>query len=257
MKNNMRTKHVAFLALILLLPWLSACTESGAMPITMLGGGVTAAGPAPTYIFEENFAGSTDCYSGDGTYQTCDNTWTVSDTSITNFQATGLDGTYAVDIDPGDSGVDSIEIGFTDTAHAYGYFMFHFDTQGFSTVRQIVELRGGDGGTNAMRLAGQWDDKPDMYCGSGEDATGPFELSAATTYHLWWEYDYASGAGNLNCRIWIAETSTKPVAAVWEVTGATGSVELDYMELSAMDGESEGRFDKIRVDDVVIGNSPQ
>jgi len=40
----MRTKHVAFLALILLLPWLSACTESGAMPVTMLGGGVPAAG---------------------------------------------------------------------------------------------------------------------------------------------------------------------------------------------------------------------
>ena len=40
----MRTKHVAFLALILLLPWLSTCTESGAMPVTMLGGDVTAAG---------------------------------------------------------------------------------------------------------------------------------------------------------------------------------------------------------------------
>ena len=38
MKNLVRTKHVAFLALILLLPWVSACTESDAMNALTLGG---------------------------------------------------------------------------------------------------------------------------------------------------------------------------------------------------------------------------
>ena len=66
-KSIVRTKHVAFLALILLLPWLSACTESGAMPITMLGGGVTAAvgstvDNCPDATYEMAYNG--DCTSG-------------------------------------------------------------------------------------------------------------------------------------------------------------------------------------------------
>ena len=88
----MRTKHVAFLALILLLPWLSACTESGAMPVTMLGGGVTAAGPAEPdpdvyYECEDNAATATivatygsngAITNGGGSNLTEDNTSTTS-----------------------------------------------------------------------------------------------------------------------------------------------------------------------------------
>jgi len=66
-----RTKHVAFLALILLLPWVSACTESGAMPVTVLGGGVTAAGgyscPSATYLSHY------DMDHGTGTNYLCEN----------------------------------------------------------------------------------------------------------------------------------------------------------------------------------------
>ena len=56
----MRTKHVAFLALILLLPWLSACTESEAwMSPVLLGGGVTAGGGCGTNFGDESATGYT------------------------------------------------------------------------------------------------------------------------------------------------------------------------------------------------------
>ena len=42
-KSIVRTKHVAFLALILLLLWVSACTESEAMNTCFIGGGVPVA----------------------------------------------------------------------------------------------------------------------------------------------------------------------------------------------------------------------
>ena len=48
MNRTVRTKHVAFLALILLLPWVSACTESDAMNALTFGGSVPAAAGGPS-----------------------------------------------------------------------------------------------------------------------------------------------------------------------------------------------------------------
>ena len=237
---------------------LYAGTSMAWMNATMLGGGVEAAAPAVSYIFEEDFDASGDCYSGDSTYNNCDNEWTNPDVSQVNFQASGLDGTYGVDIDADGSDYDYISIAITDTSHAYGYFIVNYDTMSASTTRTLFEIKGNNGTVTIFKITVAWDEEPSVYLGAVGDENTDADLSAATTYHIWWEYQKETVAENDAVgRVWISENSTKPGTATCEVTTGTSEHDADLLIFNSYDGEGDGIYDKIRVDDEQIGSSPQ
>ena len=156
---------------------LYAGTSMAWMNATMLGGGVEAAAPAVSYIFEEDFDASGDCYSGDSTYNNCDNEWTNPDVSQVNFQASGLDGTYGVDIDADGSDYDYISIAITDTSHAYGYFIVNYDTMSASTTRTLFEIKGNNGTVTIFKITVAWDEEPSVYLGAVGDENTDADLS--------------------------------------------------------------------------------
>jgi len=250
-------KRISIKRLYILLSVLICLAIGGSVSaISLIGSGIPAAA-SPTYILSEDFDSSSVCYSGDETYVNCENTWVVADTTAVNFQASGLDGVYGCDIDANGSDYDTIDIAITDTNPVYGYFIVNYDTFSLSTDRTLFQINGNNGGVIVLSFKCAWNETPKLVLGGGQDVDAT-ALSAATTYHVWWEYAKQTGeGGNAVGRIWISENSTKPETPTVEVTDGNSAFDADYLMFLSFDGQMDGIYDKIRVDDEQIGSSPE
>lgn len=74
-------------------------------------------------------------------------------------------------------------------------------------------------------------------------ATGP---SADTLYHIWFEYEKATGAGNnAQCRLYVSTDTTKPSVTAQKTTG-TPTAQSDGIDVSTKEG-MDIVFDWVRV----------
>lgn len=209
--------------------------------------GVNYTSSGPSYLFSENFDGSTAC--GDGSHSNCQVTWTANGTPATdfNYSTSALDGTYSAQV-TSETG-NNYYAAFTAQDTVYFYFIIRSSTRvGGAMIFAIQDSSGNN--LWALRNASY---EYSIYCGSNvyENST---TWTEGTTYHVWGDYTKGTGANGI-CHAFIATTSTKPGSANITVTNSDLTGQASRVSLSNTTS-SVYEIDKIRIDDVDIGSTP-
>ena len=248
----MRTKHVAFLALILLLPWLSACTESGAMPVTMLGGGVTAARCADSsctgFLICQNFEGTgydnseswSEYIPVDGVLDEDDTTTPMRGSQ--QLKNAGASSNYPIATSPSFTG--SSTIGFhlryraTDSTPASARYMVSLHDSGDAVVMHLDIRTNGE-----IRV----------YHGTGYATTTDTPVADGTMVHLWGYYVAGSGADGVY-KLYKSANSTKPESKSIDGSNGTSTADVEVIKLWEYNNETGGAyFDQVLVSTAEIG----
>ena len=168
----MRTKHVAFLALILLLPWVSACTESEAwMSPVMLGGGVPVAGGGDCDWTAADYGWNGEATDPDNACLVADST--IEGTEVNGDEITSGDATYGYIVTLADTG-DQLK-------HSVSTSGIQFP-QGFCRLRINTADMAVSSATYFFRL----DD--DATSGRGI-SLAVIDCSGSECVYLWWGND--------------------------------------------------------------------
>lgn len=223
------------------------------VPAMMSGGGTTTEGGGATYLFSEDFeSGNTQ--------------WTkASGTATGNFAyATSpapLVGSYSLLLDES-SGSELLyrnTTNWTAAAATYAYAQVNITTIGTvasTDVRRLLGFR--DGGTTNICAAGLRTSSSTIYWAvqaAGATAYTSITPSAGTTYHLWLEYVEGSGTGS--CSLYVATSATKPGSASAARSNLNLTTDAVRIIVGAYLTEVDGViWDKVRVDDEVIGSDP-
>jgi hypothetical protein len=227
----------------------------------MMEGQDVKAAAGVTYIFSEDFDGSTLCIAAG--VSTCDNTWTrfgTAETEDFQDQLADNDGTYnfqVIETSSAGSGVLSPDWSSA-PATAYGYFMFNKDTAtGSDPVGNAIFFATRDTGDANTGFYLRWDTNDEVECYHGTATTNGGAVLEDTWYHIWWEYTAGSGAdGTL-----VVYISTDPAvkgAADCNIANGNSAITVQKLYMRGFrDATGTGNYyDKIRVDDVTIGASP-
>ncbi|HUV28667.1 MAG TPA: hypothetical protein VMW34_15010, partial [Anaerolineales bacterium] len=84
---------------------------------------------------------------------------------------------------------------------------------------------------------------------SGENV-GAVEMTQATTYYIW--LDFQKGSGNGYCKGYISTSDSKPAVSA-ELTSRSVNVDLNRVQLLIFKGENDNAtFDNIIVDDALL-----
>lgn len=210
---------------------------------------------APSYLFSESFDGSTAC--GDGSHSNCDNTYTITGTSIDFNYTTApapLVGTYSCFMDS-DGGYDRIKGTFTDDSPVYLYFIIDFETLTLTTEKPWLFLKDSGDNTTYAELKFTTSETIKILHGTASD-TGSTVIGTANTYHIWVEYTKDSGPDDGVMKLYLNTSDTKPGAVEAEISAGTSESDVGLVDFIAYEAEFEYILDKVRVDDVTIGSSP-
>jgi hypothetical protein len=240
--------------------WSKSYALSTAIQAVVSAGGAAA----PTYLLSENFDGASAC--GDGSHTNCQVTWTESGSGTKNYDVAGLEtgSDKALSINStANAGYDYVSI--ASQSEFWGYFIFQMDTiinqGGFDKFFGFIRDRWWDavwvsvypGGTGELCYV----------IDSAQECTVA-QLSADTTYHVWVHYKAASASPGNDGIIELAfstSAGTKPTSGN-NYKAKTNHNTKETCNMISMGGRDATNintiiFDKIRVDDVEIGASPQ
>lgn len=223
---------------------LSALPLMGDVTV-VVGRGVTAGGGA-TYLVKQDFEG-TGYDNGE--------TWTESGAGTVDEDWTDpLIGTQSLRLATVSQSATNQSPTFTAQAECYGYFVVHGATvealnriwfTGRAGTTVSLEIRRESSGVFRLRHGTT----------STNATTG---IVADITYHVWWHYNDDSGPDDGTARLWISTTDTKPGSPEAVITTGTATGDIDNVVLGAQNtGTEEIIFDKVRVDNVDIGSSPE
>ena len=270
-------KKVLSIILLMLLAVSPCLAEEMQLAKMVIGSGAAApaACGAGTEIVCETFDGSSPCYSGDGTYNNCDVTWTLINTPNFDFKyrgdldctalfapwscctgvgtgtcGTALDGTYSVATD----GNASSGIVKSFTAQDPVYFFFLFRTPVFGSTEKIFRLLASDD-TELMYIANVAPEFA-IYCDDQMHYSTAMLIN--TTYCIWGDYTKGTG-NNAVCHLYHVAISgsdcTKPGSP--NITGTNGNSQLTASKIEMyMDNAGLWIYDHIRVGTSAFGSNP-
>jgi hypothetical protein len=232
-------------SLILLLSLTLSVEAQDIFPGPIMRVIAAAGGGPPTYLREQGFEGA-GYDNGE--------TWTESGATI-NEDYTGvvLDGSQTLRI-AWASTAPNTKTSFTSVDEVWVYFLLRPIT--IENANRIIASITGSGtrvlelkvvaSTAALRV--QW----------GSTATTVGTLSAATTYHVWVHYKKGTGANSI-IDVGFSTDGTRPTSGNNFAQSTSNSSTIQVNELILGEGTSyiqEYLYDKVRVDDVQIGDNP-
>lgn len=147
---------------------------------------------------------------------------------------------------------------WTAVAATYAYAQVNFGAIGTVTstdLRKVLTFR--DAGTSDICNAGLSTSGGTVYWAVQQVSRAFTSITpvVGTTYHVWLEY--VEGAGNGSCSLYVSTDASKPGSPSAARTGLTISTDAVRLTLGAFLDEMDAIiFDKVRVDDQVIGSDP-
>ncbi len=224
------------------------------LSLGVIGGGVPVAG-GPTYLFTENFDGSTLCATG--YTETCTNTWVVSGSGsgtldFDNAAAPApLEGTYSLRIVYTDD-ARQVHGTFDSTNEVWGYLMVNWDTLP-TGPNHFLKLRNSSSANQAYFYFNSDTSKLVGVHGTVASSDGATTILVDTTYHIWFHYKISASPGILE--LFLSTNSTKPGTAEITITNGDATGGIAQIALCA-NGSGHLVIDKVRVDDIDIGSNP-
>jgi hypothetical protein len=221
---------------------------AGPVPQTPSRGMVVGGGPPATYLVKQDFEGAG--------YDNSE-TWTESGVGIDeDYTGVVLAGSQSLRINSSAASAHTSSPTFTGQAEVWGYFIYRpASLPAASTVianfltavgNDCLRLRINSGGALLIRAGG------------GTEATSVGTLSAGTTYHIFLYFLKGSGA-NAFASVAFSTDGTKPTSGnnYRESTNGTITSDVEVFRFGqASSSTMDFVFDKVRVDDVTIGDNP-
>ena len=243
-------RKVAVVLLIILIPslvWANILLRRRGIVAVSGVATTTTTSVAVSYLLEESF----DTPTGDG----YDNVgWTEDgnmDTDYTTAPAP-LEGTQSLFLDSG-GGYDTTWIAYTAQDFVSVYMIVNFSTwTGFSN-RILLTIEDSDG-ANLGFLYKSDTEKIGVQHGA-LDVLSSNVFIANTTYHFWLDYTKGTGADGIS-RFYYSTNGVKPGTPEAEVTNGDATAQGARIELRSYQAEFDVIYDKLRVDDEVIGSNP-
>lgn len=246
-------KNPFFIYLIALWWALAPFASASPLLVPFLGGGVSGGGGGggATYLLEENFEAT-----GSPGYDTA--TWTESGSPDENASTSGLSlqASECLNFNPAAATWNTTSPTFTAQSTVYVYFLFRFASlpsggtwtmfQVRSTSAELARVRVNVSGQIALRAGG------------GTEANLATSISTNTTYHGWLKYTKGTGV-NAVVEFGYSTDGTRPTSGGTYNTQTVGTATVDGDRI--MFGQTSSNtvgayFDKVRVDDAVIGDNP-
>ena len=217
------------------------------------------------YLYSEDFEGSENCYSGDTTYQNCDNSeaWAIETGTADdlNFQyATSpapLEGSYSLLINADVNNDMKIRAGFTSSPEVSVYM--RLDTIDFDGSDTNAFIYVNDDGVSRVCGIRKNASAYTVYIQDEDDASSGNSRSLSTDggnnidYNHWW-LDYSNVDDY--CKLYISTTATKPASPEISITGDYIG-EADEIVIYGKKYQVDPIIDKIRISTVAIGSDPQ
>ena len=213
-----------------------------------------SAGGGVTYLVQQGFEGSG--YDNGEIW-----TESASGTRDEDYTTSPIEGSHSLRIS-GSAQSPSTYVSFTTLDTVYCYFRFRYNAID-SSSRTIATIRDSSGNilatlahvatTGALRITAQG--------GTGNSSTDSITAGAGNEIHVWIEYVKGTGSDAIARAGWSTD-GTKPtftagaakacVSNNGTVTAQAGRLMLGHTS----NGVYDYVFDKVRVDDASIGNSP-
>lgn len=227
------------------------------LPVSGFGQGYyfarPASAPAATYLISENFDGA-------GT----PTSWTVTGTGTSNFDYTTspapLEGTQSYRASTATQTIRCESINISDATEVYCYVLFRPVTFSANT-RNFIGFENSGGGTIYPFIRNSAGTIEVSHGGASATTVG--SMSAGTTYHVWFYWKAKVGAADGVAWIGWSTDGTRPTSGnnFQQVTaGTSSSTAVRAVILGVAPDDSnvtqELIWDKLRVDDVTIGDNP-
>ena len=90
---------------------------------------------------------------------------------------------------------------------------------------------------------------------AGSD-TGENVLGTGTTYHVWADFERKTGSSDSTIKVYYSTNATKPGTAEAEIAGGSFSADCGRVNFGTRMDVFDYKFDKVRVDDEIIGSNP-
>lgn len=214
--------------------------------VVVTGRGV-AAGGGVTYLIKQGFEGTG--------YDNSESWSTAAGDPDPDSASNAFEGTQSLDIDASsDAAISPV---FTAQSECWVYFTMYV-TAIPTTTRTLLRFQDAANtataayvdmtNTGAVRM---------LHSGGGTANSTPFTASINTRYHVWVRFKKGTGA-NGEIELWHSTTDTKPGSSTDITTNGVGTIDAERV-IMGNNGASGAavQFDKIRVDDVVIGSAPE
>lgn len=251
-------KHPLLVLLIaLLVTWAPLCALD-VRPL-LRGSGASSPPPAATYLVNQRFEG-TDNNGYDNS-----ETWTTSTGSPNpDYNTTVLDpaGSHSLFLNANGNNV-RVRHDFTGADTLYGYLMWRRVAGSVPAGdRTLLELTINGGTTRCFALnftAGGALKIVDL--SGGVTGTTVSTMSLDTTYHVWWSYTKGTSM-NAYASCAFSTTGTQPTSgnnfADWPSSNGTSTAQGGRVWLghSGTNANADMIFDKVLIDDAVIGSNP-
>ena len=197
---------------------------------------------AQSYLLAEGFEGTAN-----GGFESTG--WTIPPNAISapnpDYSTTLLSGTESLRC----TGVSFIQRPFVNSDAFYCYFQVRWLALLDSSF--VVDwLEAGGGSSSRVVTSGN---NLELSHGS-VSVTGTTTLSQNTTYHVWVEWTQGTGA-NGTMRLFISTTGLKPASPDSEILTGTGNA-ISFLDVGPFLAGADVLYDRILIDDVPIGDSP-
>lgn len=214
------------------------------------GTGVSqAAGGGPSYLVKQDFEG-VGYDNGE--------TWTESGTGGTvdsDYTTTVLDGSQSLQIVLAASARQTATIFAPAQSDVWAYYLLRVITLPSASV---IITRFLSGGTEGLRVRMTTSGTLEVRAGGGTVANTAATLATGTTYHLWLHYTKGTGA-NAVASVAFSTTGVRPTSGTTFATSTNGTATVDVSTFAlgtTTSGTINLIFDKVRVDDELIGDNP-
>lgn len=237
---------MAMRTLLIILLCVSATLRSQAQlnigsPFYVAGVLKPSGAAAPTYLVNQNFETATTGY---------DNGETWNETGTQNHADTS---SPLVGSQSWSSSTIAAEswTSFTGQSTVYVYATGKFAV--LDNVVEVFEVRDSTGTyVTRVRLLNDGSMRIVNFATSATSAAGL--VTAGTQFHMWIHYTKGTGADSTS-DIYISSTSTKPGSPSASITGAGSTTDAARVAVMSWNG-GKYQWDKVLVDDVVIGSNP-
>lgn len=207
-----------------------------------------AAPEAPTYLRMQDFEGAG--------YDNSE-TWTTSlGSPNADYTTTVLAGSHSLFLGTA-SAATRVRSDFTNTGEIWIYAMVHLVGSAPAGDRMLIGISANGSGSTDSNVSLTSAAKLRVACG-GANAVTVDSLSFGTTYHVWLHYAKGTGA-NAVLDVGFSADTTRPTSGnkfiqltTGTITNDAGRIWLGHTATTA----SDQIWDKVRVDDVVIGDNP-
>ncbi len=215
----------------------------------------------PSYLLSENWNGTTE-----------DNTWTVTDTGTGSYDddcdvgcdaAAPLEGAQSLWMDAdggGDEVYLTLDSAFSNTSDAWVFLIVHFTTFASGDACPFFKLKTSGGAsiaqlriaTTASTTAKNFEIKHGTVGWTASSTT----IAVGTKYYVWVHYVKDSGGTDGVLDVWFSTDTTRNGGDI-TASIANGDSSNDVGKTSwAVENNHTFITDKLRVDDVEIGNNP-